>query len=103
MAKDVAAAGAAGPFGPVCIVIDIFSISFEFDNGRRGTAPSMLIEPTSPRGRRLVACCVPITGLLRLNADRPVYRLRWLFKLGGVLQKPLFFPPEAVVFARLVR
>jgi hypothetical protein len=41
-------------------------------------------------------------GLLRLNADWPVYRLRTLFKLGGVLQNTLVFPPEAIVFDHFV-
>jgi hypothetical protein len=61
------------------------------------TALSVLIEAVSRRGQHLVALWIPIIGLLRLNADQPVYRLRWLFKLGGVLQKTLVFPPEAIV------
>jgi hypothetical protein len=41
---------------------------------------------------------MPIMGFLPLNDDRPVFRLRYQFKLGGVLQKSSVFPPEVIVF-----
>jgi hypothetical protein len=36
-------------------------------------------------------------GHLRLNDDWPVVRLRWLFPLGGFLEKSFVFPPQVIV------